>query len=175
MNLSDAVYTTQKIVDFSNSSQGFDFFVMLGEKFGLVVNSNYHVYVNSITDVCPDCSNCHFGSCEVGCLIEPDFKICYTGIGLSLLGNRLIVHEMAHLWFSQVYETSQMSRSSYMDQSERFAQFVEKNYTNDIISEVQNITPIISKKTTSIVIPVAIGIGILSATAITAYVIFRKH
>jgi uncharacterized protein YqgQ len=173
MNLEDAVTLTTQIVDFSNSLQGEQFLSYLGDKFGLELNPNYHVHVNSITDICPDCSNCHAGSCEVGCLIEPDFRICYTVMGLSLLGDRLVVHEMAHLWFSQVYDTGMMTKNDYMNTSEKFALFVEKNYTKDIVSQVKDVT--VSMKTISITTPVVAGISVLAVASILGFSIWHHH
>lgn len=133
LDFDQAVDLSERLVDFSNSPQGLETFKTISQQTGLKVKDTYKVYVNKYERNCSDCSSCSDKGCVLGCLKTPSFHVCYWDKALEeIIGTKLVMHEIGHLWFDQVFDTKGMDQDQFFDESEKFAQYVENNFTDNL-------------------------------------------
>lgn len=134
MSFDDAVFFSERLIDFFNSSSADQIFLMLGNQWNLKVKPDHTIVVDSIEKNCPECMGCDDDGCILGCYIEHRLtnKICFWDKALDeIVGSRLITHEFGHVIFSQVFEIDHLSDSENFNISEKFARFVEDNFELD--------------------------------------------
>lgn len=134
MSFEDAVFFSERLIDFFNSPSSDPVLLMLGNQWNLQLKPDHTIMVDSIEKDCPECMGCNDKGCILGCYIEHRIinKICFWETALKeVVGSRLITHEFGHVLFSQAYETSHFSDSEDFETSEKFASFVENNFELD--------------------------------------------
>ena len=135
LDFNQAVDLSELLLDYFNSSQGRPTVIMLGNEFGLTIKENYKLNVSKYEKNCPDCMDCtEKDGCILGCFKTPADHVCYWDKALEkILGIRLVTHEMAHVLFEFAYDTGNMSKDEMFKTSEKFAQYVENNFTSSLV------------------------------------------
>ena len=129
LTFEDAVIISRQIEDFFNSPESDPTIMALAETFNLGIKENFFVHVDHIEKNCKECMGCHNGSCLLGCFISDSSKVCYWDEAIeAVIGTKLVVHEYAHVIFDQIF-TNDLSEEDSFELSERFAQFMEQNFS----------------------------------------------
>lgn len=133
LDFDQAVDLSERLVNFSNSPQGLETFRIISRQTGLKVKDSYKVHVNKYERNCTDCASCSDKGCVLGCLKTPSFHMCYWDQALEkIIGTKLVMHEIGHLWFDQVFDTKDMDKNQFFDESEKFAQYIENTFTDNL-------------------------------------------
>lgn len=135
LDFNQAVDLSELLLNYFNSPQGRPTVVMLGDEFRLKTKENFRLVVTKYEKNCPDCMGCTAkDGCILGCFKTPSDHVCYWDQALEkILGTKLVTHEMAHVLFEFAYDVGQMSKEKIFETSEKFAQFVEKNFTTNLV------------------------------------------
>jgi len=135
LDFNQAVDLSELLLDYFNSPQGRPTVVMLGNEFGLTTKENFMLSVSKYEKNCPDCMGCTKEDvCVLGCFKTPSDSVCYWDKALEkILGTKLVAHEMAHVLFEFAYEIGEMSKEKMFETSEKFAQYVENNFTSNLV------------------------------------------
>jgi len=145
VNFEDAVLLTNQLLDFYNSGRARDIFQDLGDRFNIIPIENPVFHIDQINKNCPECSGCHSNGCILGCFkhgFGQASVLCYWDKALdSILGSKLIIHEVAHVIFEQGFTTNLNSKEAF-DLSEEFAMYVENHFNIDmeLINDIPTIT-----------------------------------
>lgn len=124
----DAVVITHKLIAYLNSPDSDGIIEQMGTVFNLQFRQGFNLHVGSIQRNCPECSGCHKNLCTLGCYIDGEDRVCYWDKALdSILGTRLIVHEIGHLVYRQAF-VSNLPPEQDFQQSEQFAQYFESHF-----------------------------------------------
>lgn len=181
LTFDDAVVITKQLIDYYNSPDSDDVILYMADKFDLKVKPDFTVKVTSIDRNCPECSGCHGGNCILGCYEthsrDDPGKLCYWDQALEKeLGTKLIVHEMGHVIYDQVYDSGLPEDQDY-DQSEKFAMYMENNFDLNMDYLVENSRThwSINPKLSNMIQTILIGVAISAASiAIAEYVVRRR-
>lgn len=134
LEFDDAVVLSNLLTNFVNSTDGRRVMQFLADRFELKLKPNYQIQLGEIRKDCPDCMGCHQGVCILGCLKLPQNEMCFWEKALKrIIGTRLVVHENAHLWFIQGFEIQFMDKNQFYEEGEKFAQYVENNFTKSLV------------------------------------------
>lgn len=135
LDFNQAVDLSELLLNYFNSPQGRPTVVMLGNEFDLTTKENFRLNVTKYEKNCPDCMGCTAkDGCILGCFKTPGDHVCYWDKALEkILGTKLVTHEMAHVLFEFAYDTGQMSKNQMFETSEKFAQYLEKNFTSNLV------------------------------------------
>lgn len=134
LTFEDSVILTDLMISYSNTQQGKEILGQIGNKFNLKLKPDFKIWRGSITKNCADCSGCFNGRCILGCMKTPGYNLCYWDMALEkIVGSGLVVHEVAHIWFDQAYvhEFKEDSKE-FHEQSEKYAQYVENQFTSSL-------------------------------------------
>lgn len=134
LTFEDAVILTDLLINYINTDQGKNILNQIGKKFNLRLKDNFMIKRGDILKNCPDCSGCHQGLCILGCMKTPGYDLCYWDEALEkIAGTGLITHELGHIWYGQAYENDfDSNNKKYLEQSEKYAQYVEDQFTNTL-------------------------------------------
>jgi hypothetical protein len=166
LSYNDAVVITHKLVAYLNNPDSDGIIEQMGTVFNLKYRNGFYLHVSSIQRNCPECTGCHKNMCTLGCYIDGEDKVCYWDKALdSILGTKLIVHEIGHLVYRQAF-ISDLPPEQDFQQSEQFAQYFETHFDinpqflpqNDNYSIHSETIPVISLGK-AVVVVVAIGFG----------------
>lgn len=178
LSYNDAVVITKQLIDYYNSPDSDQVLLFMADRFNLRIKPDFTVHVNSIHKNCPECSGCKCGECILGCY-ETHVRgqpgdLCYWDQALEYkLGTKLIVHEMAHVIYDQVYENS-LSEKDAFDQSEQFAMYMENHFDVNMQYMAHTSAISISPRLQSITDAIIIGVAISAASLVIAHVVAKR-
>lgn len=130
LTFDDAVSMTNQLISFLNDGLIDTELEALAKKFKIRLKENRTFHVDEINRNCPECSGCHAGGCILGCFKHSSSSsvLCYWDKALdSIIGSKLVVHEMFHLIFEQGYDND-LPEDEAFELSEKFAMFGEENF-----------------------------------------------
>ena len=184
LNFDDAVSLTDQLLNMLNSGKYNNVLDHLGKVFNLERRQNFRLHYDRINKNCPECSGCHNGGCILGCLKhgpgEPTVFCFWDDALESILGTKLVLHEVGHLIKEQGFHSRLSGQEDY-DQSEKFAQYVEDHFDVNLqfaptdfrsYPKIHNLT--LAQVGDSVTNGFLFGVG-LSIFAVTTYFIFKRN
>lgn len=178
LSFDDAVKITRQLIDYYNSPASDDVLLFMADKFHLQIKPDFTVHVNSIHKNCPECSGCKCGECILGCYEthtrDKPGVLCYWDEALEYqLGTRLIVHELGHVIYDQVFDSG-LPEAQDFDQSEQFAMYMENHFDINMQFMARTNTMTIHPRLQRIGEAIIIAVAVSAASIMIAHVVAKK-